>query len=152
MHHIFFPPWLQVMAAQQHPDCFASNLRHQLSLDRLLGDQPHGPAGLPSRWIATHHGDHALLFRSIQEFLRAASSTLIEGLLQSALLVSMGDAPNGLRRQVNDPGDYWGSLFRCQLLQGNRPEHDPNLLNPGAQDLPNGLLILAGQLEVDGAS
>ncbi len=41
---------------------------------------------------------------------------------------------------------------RTQLLQGNRPEHDPNLLNPGAQDLPNGLLILAGQLEVDGAS
>jgi hypothetical protein len=64
----------------------------------------------------------------------------------------MGDAPNGLRRQVDDPGNYGGGLSRGQLLQGNRPEHDPNLLNPGAQDLPNGLLILAGQLEVDGAS
>jgi hypothetical protein len=64
----------------------------------------------------------------------------------------MGDAPNGLRRKVDDPGNYGGGLSRGQLLQGNRPEHDPNLLNPGAQDLPNGLLILAGQLEVDGAS
>ena len=53
---------------------------------------------------------------------------------------------------MNDSGDYWGSLFRGQLLQGNRPEHDPNLLNPGAQDLPNSLLIHARQLEVDGAS
>jgi len=140
------------VAAQQHPDCFAPHLRDQLSLDRLLGDQAHGPTSLPSRWIATHHGDHALLFRSIQEFLRAASGTLIKGLLQSALLVSMGDAPNSLGRQVNDPGDYGSSQFRGQLLQGNRPEHDPDLLNPGAQDLPNSLLILAGQLEVDGAS
>jgi hypothetical protein len=64
----------------------------------------------------------------------------------------MGDAPNGLRREVNDLGNHWGGLSRRQLLQGNRPEHDPNLLNPGAQDLPNGLLILPGHLEVDGAS
>jgi hypothetical protein len=64
----------------------------------------------------------------------------------------MGDAPNGLRRQVDNPGNYGGSLSGGQLLQGNRPEHDPNLLNPGAQDFPNGPLILAGQLEVDGAS
>ena len=53
---------------------------------------------------------------------------------------------------MDDPGNDRGRLSRGQLLQGNRPEHDPNLLNPGAQDLPNGLLILAGQLEVDGAS
>ena len=140
------------MAAQQYPDCFASHLRDQFSLDRLLGDQAHGPTSLPRRRIAAHHGDHPLLFRSIQEFLRSAPRTLIEGLLQSALLVSVGDAPNGLRRQVDDLGDYWGGLSRGQLLQGNRPEHDPNLLNPGAQDLPNGTLILTGQLEVDGAS
>jgi hypothetical protein len=64
----------------------------------------------------------------------------------------MGDTPNGLRRQVDDPGHYGGGPSSGQLLQGNRAEHDPNLLNPSAQDLPNGLLILAGQLEVDRAS
>jgi len=64
----------------------------------------------------------------------------------------MGDAPNGLRRQVNHPSNDWGGLPRGQLLQGNRPEHEPNLLNPGAQNLPNGFLILARQLEVDGSS
>jgi len=132
------------MAAQQHPDCLASNLRDQLSLDRFLGDQAHGPTSLPGRWIAAHHSDDPLLFRSIQEFLRTASGTLIEGLLQSALLVSMGDAPNRLRRQVDDLGNDWRGLSRGQLLQGNRPEHDSNLLNPGAQDLPNSLQILAG--------
>ena len=140
------------MAAQQHPDCFAANLRDQLALDRLLGDQAHCPTSLTTRRIAAHHRDNPLLLRSIQEFLRAASSALIEGLLQSALLISMGDAPNGLRRQVDDLGNEWGGLSRGQLLQGNRPEHDPNLLNPRAQDLPNGLLIFAGQLDVDGAS
>jgi len=45
---------------------------------------------------------------------------------------------------VDDFGNGWSGLSRGQLLQGNRPEHDPNLLNPGAEDLPNGLLILAG--------
>jgi len=64
----------------------------------------------------------------------------------------MGDPPNGLGRQVDDFGDHRSGLSRGQLLQGNRPEHDPNLLNAGAKDLPNDLLIAARQMEVDGAS
>ena len=53
---------------------------------------------------------------------------------------------------MDDFGNDRGRLPRGQLLQGNRTEHDPNLLNACAQDLTNGFLILARQLEVDGAS
>ena len=53
---------------------------------------------------------------------------------------------------MHHPGNRRSRLSRSQLLQGNRPEHDPNLLNTRVKNLPNGLLILARQMEVDGAS
>jgi len=46
---------------------------------------------------------------------------------------------------------YGRGLARGQLLQCDGPEDDPNLLNAGPEDLLEGLLILAGYLEVDGA-
>src|SRR6202023_3590597 len=48
-HHIFFPPRLQVVAFEQDPNRFSSYPRYQLALDRLCGDQAHGPAGM-SLW------------------------------------------------------------------------------------------------------
>jgi len=48
----------------------------------------------------------------------------------------MGDPPNRLGRQVDDFGDHRSGLSCRQLLQGNRPQHDPNLLNARAKDLP----------------
>ena len=53
---------------------------------------------------------------------------------------------------MHHPCNRRSRLSRSQLLQGNRPEHDPNLLNARAKNLPYGLLILARQMEVDGAS
>jgi hypothetical protein len=44
---------------------------------------------------------------------------------------------------MHHPGNRRSRLSRSQLLQGNRPEHDPNLLNTGVKNLPNGPLILA---------
>ena len=127
-------------------------MRDQLSLHGLLGDQAHRPARQSHGRITAHHGDDPLFFRRIQKLLRPPSTTLIESLLQSALLVSMGDPPNGLGRQVDDFGDHRSGLSHRQLLQGNRPEHNPNLLNASAKDLPNDLLIAARQMKVDGAS
>ena len=45
MHHIFFPPRLQLVALQQNPDCLSAHFGHQLALDGLFGDQADRPTG-----------------------------------------------------------------------------------------------------------
>jgi hypothetical protein len=53
---------------------------------------------------------------------------------------------------MHDPSHHGSRLSRCQLIQGDRTQDHSHLLNPGAKDLLNRFLILAGKLEVDGAS
>jgi hypothetical protein len=60
MHHIFFPPRLEVVAVQQDANGLPSDPRYQLSLDGFFGDQPHIPTGLAARGIRAHHRDDSL--------------------------------------------------------------------------------------------
>ena len=152
MHHIFFPPRLQVVAAQQHPDCFPPHLWNQFSFHRLFGDQTHRPARLALRRIAAHHGNDPLLFRRIQQLFGSTPAPLVKRLLQATLLISMSNSPDRLSGQMHDPGHDRSRLSGCQLIQGDRTQDHSHLLNPGAKDLPNRFLILAGKLEVDRAS
>ena len=48
-HHIFFPPRLEVVALKKHPNGLSSGSRHELALDRFLGNQPHRPSALGPR-------------------------------------------------------------------------------------------------------
>ena len=64
----------------------------------------------------------------------------------------MGDPPDCLRRQMHDACYYRRGVPRRQLFQRNGPKDHANLLYAGPQDLSKSLLILAGYLEVDGAS
>src|ERR1019366_7476706 len=45
MHHIFFPPRLQLVALEQNPDCLSAHIGYQLAFDRLFGDQADRPTG-----------------------------------------------------------------------------------------------------------
>jgi hypothetical protein len=64
----------------------------------------------------------------------------------------MSDPPDRLRRQVNNASHRRRGLACRQLLQGNGPEHHPNLLNPGPENLADRFLIFPGYLKIDGAS
>ena len=140
------------MAGQQNPDGLAPHSRNQLSLHRLLSDQPYGPPRLSFGRLTTNHRDDALLFGGIQQLLGAASLALIQSTLQPGLLIAMSYSPNRLGREMNNPSHHRCRLARRQLLQGNGPEYHPNLLNPGPENLADCFLIFPGHLKFDGAS
>src|SRR5712691_1540539 len=95
-HHIFFPPRLQVVAFEQDANCLPAHLRDQLSLDRLFGHQPHGPASPSFRRITTDHGDDSLPFRSVQQGSSPGPLPLIQGSFQAVLPVPPTDVPDRL--------------------------------------------------------
>jgi hypothetical protein len=53
---------------------------------------------------------------------------------------------------MNDASHHRRGLARSQLLQGDGPEHHPNLLNTSSQNLSDGFLIIPGYLKLDGTS
>jgi len=140
------------VAGQQNPDGLAPHSRNQFSFHGFLGDQPYGPPRLSLGRLTTNHRDDALLFGVIQQLLGAASLPLVQSPLQASLLIAMSDPPDRLRREMNDASHHRCALARRQLLQGNRPEHHPNLLNPGPKNLADCSLIFPRHLKFDGAS
>ena len=78
--------------------------------------------------------------------------SLIQSTLQSGLPIAMSDPPNSLGGEMNNTSHHGCGLARRQLLQGNGPEHHPNLLNPGPKNLADCFLIFPGHLKFDGAS
>src|SRR5438105_1251404 len=60
MHHIFFPPRLEIVVEQQDANSFSSDRGNQFPLHRFFGHQPHRPAGTPLGGISADHGDNAL--------------------------------------------------------------------------------------------
>jgi hypothetical protein len=63
MHHIFFPPRLEVMVQQQNPYGFPSDARDEFALHGFLRDEAHCPSRSTFGRIAADHGDDALSFR-----------------------------------------------------------------------------------------
>jgi hypothetical protein len=58
MHHIFFPPRLQLVALQQNSDCLSAHLGNQFPFDGLFGDQADGPTGTAFRRFTADHSDN----------------------------------------------------------------------------------------------
>jgi hypothetical protein len=140
------------VAAQQNPDGFSAHLRDQFPFHRFLGNQPHCPPRLPCGRLAAHHGNNPLFIRAFQQLPGSSPLTLIQSAFQPAIAVAMRDPAYCLRRQMDDLGYSRGGLARRKLLQGNGPEHHPNLLDSSRKDRSNGLLILPRHLKLDGAS
>jgi hypothetical protein len=140
------------VAGQQNPDGLAPHSWNQFPFHGLLGDQPDRPPRLPLRRLTTHHRNDALLFGGIQQLLGAASLPLVQGTLQASLLIAMSDPPDRLGRKMNNPSHHRRGLACRQLLQGNGPEHHPNLLNTGPKNLADCFLVFPGHLKLNGAS
>jgi hypothetical protein len=105
MHHIFFPPRLQLVALQQDPDCLSAHLGNQLPFDRLLGDQADGPTGTSFRRFAADHGDDTLLLGAVEDLLCPRSLLGVDGGTQTVAHVAMCDLPDRLGRKRQRLGD-----------------------------------------------
>jgi hypothetical protein len=63
MHHIFFPPRLEVVVQQQNPYGFASHARDESAVHGFRRDEAHCPTGSTFGRITADHGDNALSLR-----------------------------------------------------------------------------------------
>src|SRR5664279_2871665 len=108
MHHIFFPPRLQLVALQQNPDCLSAHIGYQLALDGFFGDQADRPTGPTFRRLTADHGNDALLLGAIEDLLGSWSLFSVNGGTQTVTGVAMGDLADrlsGKRECLRD--------FRC---------------------------------------
>lgn len=133
---------------QQNPDRFSPHPGDQFPLDRLLGDQSHGPACLTFWRIAAHHGDDALLLIGVQDLCGARPLLFIEGAVQAGLLIAMAQPPNRLRGQLHHSGDLGRTGMLRQLQERQRPKDDADLLHSALHQLPQFLLILLCDIDL----
>ena len=105
MHHIFFPPRLQLVALQQNSDCLSAHLGNQFPLDGLFGDQPDGPTGTALRRLAADHGDDALFLGAVENLLGSRPLLGVDGGIQTIVHIPMGDLANRLRSKGESLSD-----------------------------------------------
>ena len=110
MHHMFFPPRLQVVAFEQDSNGFTANLWNQLPLDGLLGNQSNCPSGSPLGCSTARHRDNPLLFGCAQYGLGAMPRTLIQRPIHSAFQITLADIAYCLRCQSKALGDPGGRI------------------------------------------
>src|SRR5260370_5526293 len=103
-HHIFFPPRLQIVALKQDADGFPAHFRHEFSLRRFAGDQPHTPPCLALRRRTAHHGDDPLALACVQRPLLTRSRLFVQRLLQTFFLVAPRNGSRRLRRHTHIVG------------------------------------------------
>jgi hypothetical protein len=107
----FFPPRLQlVVEKKKNPNRFPPYFRNQLAFDRLFGHQPNGPAR-PARWrLTADHRDEALTLFVWQQSLCARSLPILQGPLQTGILVTPSHLRYGFGREP-DMGRHLGNGF-----------------------------------------
>jgi hypothetical protein len=138
------------VAEQQNPNCLPSHAWNQFPFHGLLGDQAHGPSRLPFRRLAADHGNDPLFLGCVQQLLGTAALTLIQGLLQPSLLITLCNPPNRLGRQMNDSRHLRSRPPQRQLFQGNGPQNHPHLLNASAKQALKFFVVFGRDLNFNG--
>jgi hypothetical protein len=141
MHHIFFPPRLEIVVKQQNPDGFSTHSWYQFTFHGLFGYQSHGPTRLALWRIAAYHGDDALFLVAVQHLDRAGSLLLVQSTIQSALFITMAEPPDCLGGQWDDLGNLRSAGVLSQLQQRQGSEDDSHLLHPAFNQIPQFLLV-----------
>ncbi len=144
-HHIFFPPRLQFVAFQQHPDGLSPDSRYQLAFDYLFGQQAHRPARPTRRRLTTSHGNDALSLFPIQSpscpqseaSYRRAPTRPADSACRSATPL-WPKSPNW------QPPRAWTVLYPSVV--GPSSQHRPHWLQPAAQQPIQLLPIPPGKL------
>ncbi len=123
------------MAQQENPNGFPSYPRDQFALDGLLCDQAHRPTGASFRRGAAYHCNQTLLLTCVEYFRGAWPLSFIECTLQTALLVTTANIPDGLGSERDQVGNLWSAGSLRQLQQRQCTQDYPNLLYTAAQQL-----------------
>src|SRR5450631_3495626 len=117
-HHIFFPPWLEVMAFQQNANSLSTHAGNEFAFDHFLGQQSHCPAGPPLWRRRTDHGDNALPLLLIQAWGLARTRCIKQCALQAAINVPSSDLPHSLGRKAKVDTHRGCGLPLIHLTQG----------------------------------
>ena len=117
------------MAFEQDPDCLPTDAGNQFAFDGLLDHQAQGPTCPAFRRIAAHHRDDALLLGIVENLLGSGSLLFIQGALQAAPVIAIGNLADRFRSQRDGLRD----LRRChstgQQAQSQRTHNNAHLLH-----------------------
>src|SRR5215467_4146035 len=145
--HIFFPPRFEVVAEQEKADGFSSHAGNQLAFDGFFRHQSHGPASAAFRRVTADHGDQPLFLVVVQHFRRSGPLPFIERSFQAALLITMANFADRLRRQWNHGGNARRTYPLTQLQKRQGAQNDSNRLHSAANQLLEFFLILGGDFD-----
>src|ERR1039457_2739715 len=151
-HHIFFPPRLQLVALQQNPDCFSPHLGHQLTFDGLFYYQAHRPPRPPFRRLTANHGNDPLFLGIVEDLLGSWPLLVVEGDLQAATVVPMGDLTDRLGSQGKRLCDLRRRESVAKLAKHQCANDNTHLLNASSQQFNNLDTILRLDFDWDRAT
>ena len=147
MHHIFFPPRLELVVRQGHSYGLPSDLPHDPSFHHLGGDQADGPPRVAVRWRATDQRHNRGLLDAVQ-LARAPRPVLVgERRLQAAGEVALANP----RHLPVVPADrFRGGVHTqaaVQVLQRQDPPPHPRAELAGRLDAAQFREVAGLQLE-----
>src|SRR5664280_913595 len=134
-HHIFFPPRLQVVALQQHPNGLSPHSRNQFAFDNLFGQQPHRPTRPPFRRRRTDHGDNLLALALVQSRSFARPCGVEQRSLQPFLFIPLANLPDSFGRKAKIPAHQRRGLSLIHLPQSQGTQCRAYRLQAAAQQV-----------------
>jgi hypothetical protein len=134
-HHIFFPPRLEIVAFQQHPNGLSAHPRNQFAFDNFFGQQSHRPTCPSFRRRRADHGDNLLALALVKgrSFARTRGVELRP--IQSLILITCADLPHRLGREPQVSADRGRGLSLIHLTQSLSAQDRAHRLQSAAQQL-----------------
>src|SRR6266849_9671058 len=93
MHHIFFPPRLEVVVLQQDANGLAAYSGNQLALNRFLRHHPYGPARIALRGIGANHRDDPLALTRLQQSCRTGPLLVVSVAAKKGAILALETGP-----------------------------------------------------------
>lgn len=129
MHHIFFPPRLEVVVLQQDANGLAAYPGNQLALNRFFGHHPYGPARIAWWGIGANHRDDSLAPTRLQQSCRTGPLLVVERWIQPCFQIATTNLTDSLWIQPKIGGHLGSWLTFVQLGKSQGAKNDSNLLD-----------------------
>ena len=147
-HHIFFPPRLQVVAFQQHPDGLSPHTRNQLAPDYFFGQQAHRPASSTFWRRRADYGNNLLTLALVQSRRFPWTCGVEQRSSQPILTISLADLPHRLGRKTQVSSHRRSGLSQVHLPQSQSAQNSAYRLQTATQQLFQLLAIPRRKLDL----
>jgi hypothetical protein len=87
----FFPPRFQIVAQREKPDGFPSNAGNQFAFDGFFSDRTYRPTRAAFQRATAYDCNQTLFLAIVQHFRRSGPLFLLQGPIQTALLITVTD-------------------------------------------------------------